>query len=265
VLTNPGTPFTDEGFAAVVADLRRLFLLVSGGSNDLNNASQDVTQDGVANGENANNAFKLRGVNIGTTAPTDSQIITYSKATNSYVPRSISGVTAATGATALLSTNNLSDVNNTGTAKSNLGLGTGNSPTFNSLSLSGELIVTSGASVGADLTVTSGVTVGANLSVASGTVLSGGLRLSTTLMNSSSAVSTNASYILTSGVITITLPSAATHRVYFIGCDPGAAATVSALDGTQNIRGATGVTLVAGRIHTFMSDGGVSWLEGRSA
>ncbi len=259
MLTNPGTPFTEEGFASVVADLRRLFLLVGGGSNDLNNASSDVTQDGVSGGENANNAFKLRNVNISTTAPTNGQVLVFSTATKQYGPSGLSGVASSSTGTALISTNNLSDLTNSATAANNLDLGTNDAVTFASVA------TTSGVAAGGALTVGSGATISKDLQVSSGVLFQGGLRLSTTLMNSSAAISTSASYILTSGAITITLPSAATHRVYFIGCDTGAASTVSALDGTQNIRGATGVSLVQGRIHTFMSDGSVTWFETRSA
>jgi hypothetical protein len=259
MLTNGSTPFTEDGFAAVIADLRRLYLLVGGGSNDLNNASTDVTQDATSAGENANNAFKLRGVNLDTTAPTDQQVLTYIKATKSYAPRALTGISTVSTGAALISTNNLSDVSNTATAATNIGVGSNSAVTHASLS------TTSGISVGGALSVGSGASITKDLAVSSGTRLLGGVRLSPSIMTSSTSVSTSDCFIITSGAITITLPSAATHRVYFIACDTGAASTVSALDGSQNIRGATGVALVQGRIHTFMSDGSVTWYETRSA
>ncbi len=259
MLTNGSTNFDEEGFAAVIADLRRLYLLVGGGSNDLNNASTDVTQDATNAGENANNAFKLRGVNLATNAPTDGQIIAYSKARQRYEPTAASGVTATASGSALISGNNLSDVSNAATSRSNLGLGSSNSPSF------AKVTTSSGADIGGALSVGSGATVTKDLTVSSGFRASGGFRLSTTVMTSSTSIATDSSYIITSGAITITLPTAATHRVFWVGCDVGAASTVSAFDGSENIRGATGVTLVQGRIHLFMSDGGVTWYETRSA
>ena len=44
MLTNPSTPFTADGFADVIADIRKLFLKSEGGGNDLNNSTQDVNQ-----------------------------------------------------------------------------------------------------------------------------------------------------------------------------------------------------------------------------
>jgi hypothetical protein len=198
-------------------------------------------------------------VALATNAPTDGQLLAYSKSRARWEPTAATGVTSAASGAALIAGNNLSDVSNTATAATNIGVGSNSAVTHASLS------TTSGVAVGGALSVSSGASITKDLTVSSGVRFTGGLRLSTTLMNSSAAISTDASYILTSGAVTITLPSAGTHRVYFIGCDTGAAATVSALDGSQNIRGATGVTLVVGKIHIFMSDGGVSWFETRSA
>ncbi len=267
MLSNGSTDFNAEGFAAVVADLRRLFLLVGGGANDLNNASADVNQDGIAAGENANNAFKLRNVNISTTAPIDGNLLGFSKARNQYEPVPLSGVTvSSSGTTSLLAANNLSDLTNTTTAKSNIGLGTGNSPTFNGLTVTTQANVGSGVTVGASLSVSSGATISANLTVSSGARFDGGMRMPPAIKSSDYAALTSDYLIIVSGTTTITLPSAATSgRSYAVGAYPGATVTVSALDGTETIRGATGVALTAGRVHTFYSDGINMWLEGRSA
>lgn len=269
MLTNGGTPFTEDGFAAVVADLRRLFLLVGGGSNDLNNASTDVTQDGITDGENANNAFKLRNVNLSTSAPVDLNLLSFSKARNQWEPTSLSGVSStSSGSTYLVAANNLSDITSTGTARNNIGLGTASSPTFNGLSVTTSLSVGSGASVGASLSVTSGITAGADLTVNSGTILNGGVRTPGNIKSSGYAILASDYFVIVSGTTTVTLPSAAgsnAGRSYAVGAYPGATITVSAIDGTETIRGATGVTLTAGRVHTFWSDGINMWLEGRSA
>ncbi len=258
MLTNQGTPFTEEGFAAVVADIRRLYLLVGGGSNDLNNASSDVTQEGTAAGENANNAFKLRNVTIATNAPTDGQLLAYSKSRQRWEPTAATGVTATASGSALIAGNNLSDVSSASTSRSNLGLGSSDTPSF------AKVTTSSGADVGGALSVGSGATISKDLQVNSGTRLLGGVRLDPTVYGSTTAIATDDCFVLTSGAVILTLPSAGTHRVYAIGCDPGAAAQIDATAG-QTIRGATGVTLVQGRIHWFMSDGGTTWLETRSA
>lgn len=263
MLSNNGTPFTEEGFAAVIADLRRIFLLVGGGSNDLNNASTDVTQDGVAAGENANNAFKLRNVNLSTTAPTDGQLLGYSKARNQWEAIPLTGVTSvSTGSTYLVAANNLSDVTNTTTARNNLSLGTSNGPTFATLTIS------SGATITGALTCSTGVSVSKDLTVSSGVRFNGGVRTPPNIQSSGYAALESDHLIIVSGTTTVTLPSAAGNnsgRSYFIGAYPGATVTVSAIDGTETIRGATGVTLTAGRVHSFWSDGINMWLEGRSA
>lgn len=43
-LTNPGTPFDEDGWADMIADIRKLQLAQSGGGNDMNQNTQDVTQ-----------------------------------------------------------------------------------------------------------------------------------------------------------------------------------------------------------------------------
>lgn len=44
MLSSPGTPFDEDGWADVLSDLRRLFLMVEGGGNDLNNQTKNVSQ-----------------------------------------------------------------------------------------------------------------------------------------------------------------------------------------------------------------------------
>lgn len=269
MLTNGSTDFTAEGFAAVIADLRRLFLLVGGGSNDLNNASTDVTQDGNEAGENANNAFKLRNVNLATIAPTDQQVLTYIKARNQWEASPLSGVTSASsGTTYLVAANNFSDLTNTSTARQNIGLSTANSPTFNGLSLTTVLIVGSGATIGATLTCSSGVDISKDLTVSSGMRFNGGLRTPPSIQSSDYAAPASDYFIIVSGTSTVTLPTVTgsnSGRSYAIGAYPGATVTVSAFSASETIRGATGVALTAGRVHTFWSDGISMWLEGRSA
>jgi flavoprotein len=43
-LSNPGTPMDEDGWADVLSDIRKLYLQINGGGNDLNNTTQDVTQ-----------------------------------------------------------------------------------------------------------------------------------------------------------------------------------------------------------------------------
>jgi hypothetical protein len=261
--TNPGTPFTEEGFASVVADLRSIFLLVGGGSNDLNNASTDVTQDATSAGENANNAFKLRNVNISTTAPTDLQLLNYVKSRSQWEPVSLSGITTtSSGTTALLAANNLSDVTNATTARNNLSLGTSDGPTFATLTIS------SGATMTGALSCSSGVSISKDLTVSSGARFNGGIRTPPTIQSSDYAATVADYLIIVSGTSTVTLPTVTgsnSGRSYAIGAYPGATVTVSAFSASETIRGATGVSLTAGRVHTFFSDGISMWLEGRSA
>ncbi len=43
-LTNPSTPFDKDGWGDLITDVRKLFLMARGGSNDMNQASDDVNQ-----------------------------------------------------------------------------------------------------------------------------------------------------------------------------------------------------------------------------
>jgi hypothetical protein len=43
-LSNPGTPFDEDGFADVISDIRKLYLMINGGGNDLNNRTEETTQ-----------------------------------------------------------------------------------------------------------------------------------------------------------------------------------------------------------------------------
>lgn len=43
-LTNPSTSFDADGFADVIADIRRLYLAIDGGGNDLNNDTKEANQ-----------------------------------------------------------------------------------------------------------------------------------------------------------------------------------------------------------------------------
>ncbi len=44
MLSNPGTPFDIDGWADALSDIRKLYLMMGGGSNDLNQASKGVDQ-----------------------------------------------------------------------------------------------------------------------------------------------------------------------------------------------------------------------------
>jgi len=44
-LTNPGTPFDEDGHADILADIRKLYLMMGGKSNDMNADSKGVSQD----------------------------------------------------------------------------------------------------------------------------------------------------------------------------------------------------------------------------
>lgn len=43
-LTNPGTPMDEDGWADVLSDIRKLFLLAAGGGNDTNNSTTNADQ-----------------------------------------------------------------------------------------------------------------------------------------------------------------------------------------------------------------------------
>lgn len=77
------------------------------------------------------------------------------------------------GTTGLLAANNLSDVLTVATARSNLGLDTGDSPTFTGL------IVSAAATVGTTLGVTGAATLSSTLAVTGAATLSGGYNLGT--------------------------------------------------------------------------------------
>ncbi len=262
--SNGGTPFNEDGWANVIADIRRLYALVGGGANDLNQASTNVSQDATTGGENANNAFKIRGVNVSTEAPTDGQPLTYSKARSRYegnagtagagvflqAGNNLSELTSAAtarsnlglGSSALLSStgvmlcaNNLSDVTNTSTARSNIGLGIGNSPSFNGL----------------------GLTV--NLTVGSGTQFGGKIRLSSRTAAGSVSMNDADTVMITSGG-TITFQSAATDvgRPIWIISDAAGGTPLMASGAGQTINSSTGFTTTSG-MQSFMSDGISNW------
>ncbi len=249
MLTNPGTPFTEEGFAAVVADLRRLFLSV-GGSNDLNNASTNVTQDAIAGGENANNAFKFRNVPLATAAPTDGQVIAYSKARTQYEPTSSSA--AAFGG--LAAANNLTDVGNTATAANNLGVGSASNVTHNTLTTA------SGATVGATLTVNSGTST-VTLSVTSGATFGGGVRFPLHTMTGNYTALDSDVCIIASGN-EVTLPTAAGRggKMYLISSDPGSGGSTISRSGVgQTVFNLSGVVLGANLTSLLYSDNVSNW------
>ncbi len=244
MLTNPNTPFTEEGFAALVADFRRLFLLVGGGSNDLNQATKDVTQDAVDTGENSTNATRLRNVLISTTAPIDGQSLAFSQALGGYTPTTVvtTGSVAAGGG--LLAANNLSDVLSTSTARSNIGLGIGNSPSFNGLSLT------------------------VNLVVGSGTQMVGGIQFPVLVKDVSDHTASSGNMfvvmVLSGGASReLTLPAAASHggRMFVVGCSTSANPLNVSRTGTDTVRAVTGVTMTNQQTHGFLSDGVSNWYE----
>ncbi len=47
MLSNRNTPFDEDGWALVIADVRRLMLLVGGGANDLNAGATDGNQEAI--------------------------------------------------------------------------------------------------------------------------------------------------------------------------------------------------------------------------
>ncbi len=51
MLTNPDTPFDEDGHSDILSDIRRLYLMVAGGTNDLNRSAVAADQDGLDEGE----------------------------------------------------------------------------------------------------------------------------------------------------------------------------------------------------------------------
>lgn len=45
MLTNPGTPMDKDGWADVLSDIRRLYLMIEGGANDLNANTVEANQE----------------------------------------------------------------------------------------------------------------------------------------------------------------------------------------------------------------------------
>ncbi len=43
-LTNPGTQMDEDGWADVISDIRKLYLMMAGGGNDLNNSTDTISQ-----------------------------------------------------------------------------------------------------------------------------------------------------------------------------------------------------------------------------
>ncbi len=259
--SNGGTPFDENGWANVIADIRRLYLLVGGGSNDLNQASTDVTQDATAGGENANNAFKIRNVNVSTVAPTDGQPLTYSSARKQYEGNSGAGgggtflqagnnlseltskptarTTLGLGSAAVLSStgvmlpaNNLSDVASVASARTNLGLGTGDVVSHSALTLG------AGLSVG-------GATAFTGIHIGNGAI---GQVLQETVV------------IASGGTFTFLTASGNPGKMLILGSDPGSGGTPYTSAGAgQTIAGLTGSTLGANRIELFIADGTSNW------
>jgi hypothetical protein len=86
VLTNPGTPFNEDGWADALTDIRKLSLRQGGGANDLNQDSQEVSQGLYQDDEVSADDGGAEGF--------------------------------------LIAANNLSDVDSASTSRDNLGLGT---------------------------------------------------------------------------------------------------------------------------------------------
>ncbi len=43
-LTNPGTPMDEDGWADLISDIRKIWLKLEGGGNDLNNRTEETSQ-----------------------------------------------------------------------------------------------------------------------------------------------------------------------------------------------------------------------------
>lgn len=260
MLTSGGTPFDAEGFASVIADLRRLYLLVGGGSNDLNQDSASVTQANTA-GENANNAFKLRNVNLSTTAPTDGYLLAYSKARSQWEATSVSGTTGTnSGNTFLIAGNNLSDLTNVAAAQSILGIGSTGSTTVNSVNTN-------------TLTVNSGSTLTGRVTTSTGVVIGGGLRVPVTIKNLTSYTAGAGDCFIVMALSggaskELTLPSASGNPGKVL---PVALSTLgNPLDvsrsGSDTVVGVTGIQMAADqKMNWFISDGVSNWWRTLSA
>lgn len=109
MLTGPSTPFDEDGWAAVLSDLRRINLMVSGGSNDLNSDSTDVAQTNTTdNTAQAVDAELLQGVPISEVAPTDGQNLQFSSVTGLWTPGTaqVATVFSSIGTTTAVAINN---------------------------------------------------------------------------------------------------------------------------------------------------------------
>jgi hypothetical protein len=202
-------------------------LQVAGGTISLQNATAGQTGALTSSDWTMFNA-KLSAT---ITAAATGQFIRYDGASWVNATLSSSDLTASLGYTPLNPANNLSDVANAGTSRTNLGLGSGNSPTFTGLTLSGvngnTLVRSSGAGVlsnatSADVTTLLGFVPSSITSIAVGTGMTGG--------GSSGAVSVgvNAELQGLSGLAT-------TGFVQRTGA--GAYSTVSSIDLTASVTG----------------------------
>lgn len=118
MLSNSGTPFNEHGFGLLIADLRRLDLSVSGGSNDFNQGAESVSQDNAEDTIVSYEARQLWSIPITSQLPSNGQVLTYDATSNQWGPGTISVGGYLTAA------NNLSDLASASTARTNLGLGT---------------------------------------------------------------------------------------------------------------------------------------------
>jgi hypothetical protein len=97
MLTNPGTPFDEDGFAQVLADLRWLKLRVSGGANDMNGDSTEVEQDNKADAAiPALDAEFIQGVPISKVKPIDTDPLVFSSTFGLWGPGSVFGISNST-------------------------------------------------------------------------------------------------------------------------------------------------------------------------